>query len=143
MNNINLLIMSCLVNQINNIQPIHICISDKTGIFYNKSNEELVKKNGNIGGLSYTKSNDSKKTDNIISTTIDELIKINKINDIIMMKIDIEGGELNALKGSINVLKTNVIKNIIIEIFVLCTYQEQSYFLNHYNIMVYCENFQQ
>jgi FkbM family methyltransferase len=117
--NINILKMSCLLNKINNIQPINICISDKVGDFYNQSNAEFVKKCGNIGGLSFIKTNDniiSKTNDNIISTTIDEIIKINNIVDIIIMKIDIEGGELNALKGTTNTLKTNIIKNIIIEI---------------------------
>ena len=118
LDNINLLKMSCFINKINNIVPINMCISDKICDFYNKSNVELVKKCGNIGGLSFIKSTDKNTciNDNIISTTIDELIKINNISDIIIMKIDIEGGELNALKGATNALKTNIIKNIIIEI---------------------------
>jgi FkbM family methyltransferase len=117
-NNINILKMSCLINEINNIQPINICVSDKVGEFYSQSNSELVKKCGNIGGLSFIKSSQNiiESSEDIISTTIDEIIKINNIIDIIIMKIDIEGGELNALKGTMNTLKTNIIKNIIIEI---------------------------
>jgi len=117
--NIKLLRMSCLLNQINNIQSINMCVSDKSGLSYTKSNAELVEKYGNIGGLSFSKTTDniiSTTTDTIISTTIDEIIKINNIIDVIIMKIDIEGGELNALKGATNSLKTNIIKNIIIEI---------------------------
>ena len=46
----------------------------------------------------------------------DKLINEYGITDILIMKIDIEGYELNALKGSINTLKSNIIKNIIIEL---------------------------
>jgi len=119
--NINMLKISCLFNEIKNIEPINVCISNNVGEFHVKGNSELVKNCGNIGGLSFIKTTDNITFDSIInqpvtSTTIDEIIKINKIVDIIIMKVDIEGGELNALKGASNVLKTNIIKNIIIEI---------------------------
>ena len=120
-NNINILDISCYLNGINNIQTINVCISDKSGEIYEPGNKEFVTKVGNIGGLNYIKIKDNLNIDNltketIISITIDNLIKINNINDIIIMKVDIEGNELNSLKGALDTLKTNIIKNIIIEI---------------------------
>ena len=111
--NINLLKLSCGINNISNITLINKCISDKSGEFLEPANQKLVDKVKNIGGLSYKK---SENKGGILSTTIDELIDKNKITNILIMKIDIEGGELNALKGATKSLKTNIIKNIIIEI---------------------------
>lgn len=144
--NINMLNMSCLLNGIKNIQTLNLCVSEKIGQFYNSSNKEYAIKVGNIGGIAYSKVTDIKSSENIISTTIDELIKINNISDIVIMKIDCEGGELNILKGGSNTLKNNIIKNIIIEISpklnndsieILQILIENNYHL--YNIP-YCEN---
>jgi FkbM family methyltransferase len=113
--NINMLNMSCIANKITKINPINLAIADKLNENYYPSNKDFAQKIGNIGGLKYVKTL-QETTENILSTTIDELVKINKINDIIIMKIDIEGGELNALKGASKTLNENIIKNIIIEI---------------------------
>jgi FkbM family methyltransferase len=111
--NINLLKLSCGINNISNTTLINKVISDKPGESFETANQDLVDRVNNIGGLSYKKSENN--TD-ILSTTIDELIEKNKVTNILIMKIDIEGGELNSLKGATTTLKTNIIKNIIIEI---------------------------
>ena len=111
--NIHLLKLSCDINNISNITLSNKCISDKSYEYFKPKNQELVDKVGNIGGLSFT---NSKENSGVLSITIDELINKNKMNNILIMKIDIEGGELNALKGATNSLKSNIIKNIIIEI---------------------------
>lgn len=110
-NNINLLKKSIEINKINNIIPINICISNEE-TNYKEGNREIINRNGNIGGLTFLKC----KEGNIKSTTIENVINKYNINDILIMKIDIEGGELNALLGCINILKTNIIKYIFIEI---------------------------
>jgi FkbM family methyltransferase len=114
--NINMLNMSCIHNGINNIHPINAIISEKLGDVYKPANKEFAKSVNNIGGLSYAQTTDNITNDTAISTTIDEIIKIHNIEEVIIMKMDIEGGELNGLKGAINTLKTNIIKNVIIEI---------------------------
>lgn len=114
-NNINMLNISCKLNSINNIYTIYNAISDVENKYYEIGNQELVNKWGNIGGMSFIESIDNVNT-TVISNTIDNLITINNINNVILMKIDIEGGELKAIKGSCNTLKTDIIKNIIIEI---------------------------
>ena len=104
--------LSCQNNNINNIYPINICISDEIN-YYKPGNKDIVDSNGNIGGLTFIKTDNK---DGVISTTIDTFIINNSINNIIILKIDIEGGELNALKGATETLNSDIIKNIIIEI---------------------------
>lgn len=111
--NINLLELSCGINNISNVTLINKCIADKPEESFETANQDLIDRVNNIGGLSYKK---SKNNTGILSTTIDELIEKNKITNILIMKIDIEGGELNSLKGATTSLKTNIIKNIIIAI---------------------------
>jgi FkbM family methyltransferase len=110
--NINMLELSKKLNNVNNITTILNCISDEE-TYYVPSNQELVDKYKNIGGLAFAKTND---TSCIKSTTIDSLIKQHSISDVAIMKVDIEGGELNALKGAKETLKSTIVKNIIIEI---------------------------
>jgi len=110
--NIDMLKTSCQLNNIENIYPINMCISNEE-CHYKPGNRDIIDANGNIGGLNFIKSDN---INDVISTTIDLFISKNSIDNIIIMKIDIEGGELNALKGAINTLKTDIIKNIIIEI---------------------------
>jgi len=110
--NINMLSLSCKRNGLSNINLINKCISEKVS-YFKPSNKEFAESVGNIGGLSFEESNDMT---GVISTSIDSLISENKINRVLIMKIDIEGGELNALKGAIHTLNTNVVENIIIEI---------------------------
>jgi FkbM family methyltransferase len=110
--NINLLELSCKINKILNVTLIKKCISNDID-YYEPSNQDIVNKVKNIGGLSFKKSN---RNQGIISTTIDNIVTENNIKNVLIMKIDIEGGELNALKGSLNTLRSDIIQNIIIEI---------------------------
>ena len=110
--NIHMLSLSSYKNGLTNIKPIHKCIADQVSNF-KPSNKDIVNKVGNIGGMQYDKTTES--TD-IMSTTIDKLIKDNNITNVLIMKIDIEGGELNSLKGALNTLKSHIVDNIIIEI---------------------------
>jgi hypothetical protein len=49
------------------------------------------------------------------TVTIDNLVETTGINEISLLKIDIEGAEVLALKGAINTLTQKKIKNMIIE----------------------------
>ena len=110
--NITMMSLSCKRNELFNVNLFNNCISDKV-TYYKETNKEFVESIGNIGGMSFEESNN---IDGIISTTIDNLIDENKINNVLIMKIDIEGGELKALKGAVKTLNTNIVKNIIIEV---------------------------
>jgi hypothetical protein len=49
------------------------------------------------------------------TVTIDNLVETININEISLLKIDVEGAEVLALKGAINTLTQKKIKNMIIE----------------------------
>jgi FkbM family methyltransferase len=48
-------------------------------------------------------------------STIDQVVAENKIDNIFLLKIDAEGGELNVIKGAVKSLRLEIIKNIQIE----------------------------
>lgn len=110
--NIDKLNITCLINDIKNVNTYHNCVSDKN-TFYKMSNKDVIDKNGNIGALRFEETNDS---ENIHATSIklDDFIKENNIENIDLLKIDIEGGELKCLKGIQQNLKKNTVKNIIV-----------------------------
>jgi hypothetical protein len=49
------------------------------------------------------------------TVTIDNLVETININEISLLKIDVEGAEVLALKGAINTLTQKKIKNMVIE----------------------------
>jgi FkbM family methyltransferase len=49
------------------------------------------------------------------TVTIDNLVGTTGVNEISLLKIDIEGAEVLALKGAINTLTQKKIKNMVIE----------------------------
>lgn len=109
--NIDLLNKSLLSNNITNINTYEKIISDEE-VSYKAANNVTIF-GQNIGGLSFVKSENSSDDTSIL---LDNFIEENKIENIDLMKIDIEGGKLKALKGCIKSLNSNKIKNIIIEI---------------------------
>ena len=48
-------------------------------------------------------------------STIDQVVAENKIDNIFLLKIDTEGGELNVIKGALKSLRLGIIKNIQLE----------------------------
>ena len=109
-NNIKMLNESIILNNIDNIETFNYCIAESEDIFYKTS---LIHVH-NIGSMQVCECN--KDESNIISLKLDNFILNNNITNIDIIKIDIEGSELFCLKGLINTLKTDIIKNIIIEI---------------------------
>ena len=58
------------------------------------------------------------KTDEVEMTTIDEILSTRNIENVKVMKIDIEGYEFELLKGAKNSLKNKKITNMIIEVHI-------------------------
>lgn len=67
-----------------------------------------------------------KKQYTVQVTTLDLYVKSKNINDKICLKIDTQGFELEVLKGSLNLLKTNQIEVIIIELMLIEKYKNAS-----------------
>ena len=93
-----IIINSALSDKKENIL-LNICESDgASSVFY---------PNYNLLNLYYNSDRFKiKNTCRIKADTLDNQIKINKIDDIDFLKIDVQGYELNVLKGSINSLKS-------------------------------------
>ncbi|MFC6266934.1 FkbM family methyltransferase [Frigoriflavimonas asaccharolytica] len=97
-------------NNFNNIHLENLAISDEIGkleIFYD-DNENNV-------GMASAYLKDFNKKLSVDCTTLDEFVKENKILEIKLIKIDIEGGEYKALIGMQNVLK-NLKPTLIMEV---------------------------
>ena len=61
-------------------------------------------------------------------TTIDNFVKINSIQQIDILKIDVQGAEHKVLSGAKNAIKSGVIKMIYMEIILRPAYQGQIHF---------------
>ena len=109
-----LLKMNINKNKINNIKIKKLALHNMDNVFldFEIKSDSLTK----------LKRNNKNKSKNKIKTIkLDTYCHKNKINDISVIHIDIEGGELNALKGSSNILSKN--KNDAPDIvFEYCTY---------------------
>jgi len=104
------------VNNYDNIFIINKCISDFNNETFEKANFDAVSKNKNIGALQYEKKNAILNYgDSVKSITLDTFIKSQNINEIQLLKIDIEGGEKRLLLGLKENLQKKNIKYIIFE----------------------------
>ena len=80
------------INQANNIIPFKMAIDGREtqASFLNKGGGSLLVDKGNI---------------DVKTTTIDKFIKDNEVSHVDFIKMDIEGAELGALRGSMNTIK--------------------------------------
>lgn len=106
--------LNCKLNDVHNIILYHNAVFDQNekeieffeGIFSTVIEEFLP-------DLGYPE--DKVHKISVKSITIDSLVDIEKIDQIDLLKIDIEGGEILALKGAMTTLEKKKIKNIIVE----------------------------
>lgn len=103
------------------------------GISNKQSKQTLYTDNDGSGMASLTKRNleyrniHMDKSEEVNLTTIDIFCKQNKINQIDFLKLDIEGFELDALNGGIELINKNAIKYIQFE-FGGCNIDTRTYF---------------
>lgn len=127
--------LSCQLNNLipgSNIELLNRAVSDKDGTlieFYEKHSMSTMSKEflTNISNNIITNENARE----IVSTmTIDALIETKSIDEISLIKIDVEGAEVLVLKGAINTLNRRKVKNIIIEYHSLENYDYSINLLN-------------
>lgn len=90
------------LNKCLNVTPVNFAVSDDVGSGSIYENLDI-----NRGAASLMKKNDEQNFFKIPIITLDKFLVDNKINDINLVKMDIEGYELNALKGMKSFLKIN------------------------------------
>jgi FkbM family methyltransferase len=74
----------------------------------------LYNSGSDIGSV-YPNDNSTDSVDEIVVTTLDQYSQENDIKNILLLKIDVEGAELDILNGSINLIADNAIKFIQFE----------------------------
>jgi len=128
------------------ICPLNLAVSNYTGkkkFFCNSNNEtnsllESCKLNSEIDDLIKTVN-----TIEVDTITIDDVVKQYGISQIDVLKMDIQGGELDALKGAVETLRRGRVSIIYIEIEFVHIYENQplfldiANFLNNYNFGLY------
>lgn len=129
-------------NKHNFIKPINAAVSDKVGYAtlhvnsMDATNSLLPSETTNSYIDDLTKSVDKV---NVETVTIDQVCIDNKIDCIDILKVDVQGGGLEVLKGAVESLKNNKIKLIYIEIEFIQIYKNQplmfelTEFLKKYN----------
>ena len=100
------------INNLSNLKIINNVLYSKSNLKFKLEYSNLTKKKSDEGEMRIIidkiKNNKSKK-----SISIDDYCKINKINFIDLIHIDVEGVENEIIKGSSQMLKNNKIENII------------------------------
>ncbi len=110
-----------------------------TDLFLNNSSlTNSLLKSSNIQ-TSFSKAQETKGKITVVTNTIDNFCNENKINHIHILKIDVQGADLEVLKGSQQMLEEQKIDLIFIEVEFIQLYENQglfhdiSSFLNSHN----------
>jgi FkbM family methyltransferase len=114
---------NCKLNNLlfpgSNVLLINKAISDKDDItteFYEKHSMSTMLKEFLTNLSSTILTNQDELNKRVVRTiTIDNLVETTGVNEISLLKIDVEGAEVLALKGAINALTQKKIKNMVIE----------------------------
>lgn len=120
------------VSEYSNIKAFNIAIGDSEGVKKFNSNTfsatnsflETHEKASDIWGKGMLDT--IEKTD-VAITTLDNFVKKNGINQIDILKIDVQGYEFNVIEGAKHLISTNNIKLIYLEIIIMPTYKEQKH----------------
>ncbi|HEU4444686.1 MAG TPA: FkbM family methyltransferase [Nitrososphaeraceae archaeon] len=115
--------LNCQLNSLPpgpNLVLLNKAVSDKDDSlveFYEKHSISTLSKEflTNISKEIITKENEEQSKTMVRTITIDKLVETENVNEISLMKIDVEGAEGLVLKGAIDTLNNRKVKNMIIE----------------------------
>lgn len=127
---IDLIKKSIIKNNIKNVKIEQCCITDK-----GDETVYLHKRDKNIGATRIVRSITDIKTTTL---TLDQLFKKYDLNNIHLIKIDIEGYEPVVINNSIDLLKSKIVKNFVLEITPLT--HENKYTKAYNNVKKMLEN---
>jgi FkbM family methyltransferase len=110
LNNIEFLKRNIELNDATNIHIVDKAVSNKSGKYCFYTREAF-----GHHGLQRKHVTKICKTDLLNTITLDEFCTLHNVSEVSVLKIDIEGSELNALEGFKNYLEQNKVKIIIFE----------------------------
>ena len=128
-----------------NNKAIGSSISNNQSMYITKNSgsSSLLKPEKNANILWEGNPLEFKKKVNVKTTTIDLYCKNNNIKNIHLLKIDVQGSELDVLKGAEQILKDGRVKLIFTEISIAPNYKEQTdldvliNYLKKYNFQIF------
>ena len=124
----------------NKIIPLKLALSNYVGFHELKHHKAVEAGNSGATIESYYSETSS-------ASTYKETVLVDTVDDIIsrfgarptLLKIDTDGNELNILKGSVQLLKSKSVKNILIEVSSVEERIETINFLSEFNYLIYSE----
>lgn len=128
--------LSANVQDIPAVTPLNNAVTDKNEtvtLHVNKKHDTNFLLASNQAGISADKLVETVSTQDVEGITIDRLAKEHGLSRIDILKMDIQGGELNALKGTTNLLPT--ISLIYTEVYFIQQYKEQPHFVDIYQYL--------
>lgn len=105
----NTLLKNIEINELNNVYPVQQIVSDSVG-------KERIYFSGINNTAASSVVVETEDYEDIPTITLDQFCKEKNIEFIDLIKIDVEGYEMNVLKGLSEMLKTNRIKHMFIEV---------------------------
>jgi FkbM family methyltransferase len=95
------------------LERLHVvrgALSNKTG-----NVKRVVTDGGNFGGVGIPRADWKGKTETVVARTLDEALQKIQGFDVLAMKLDVEGHELQVLQGAVDLLKAGRIRHILME----------------------------
>lgn len=126
---------NCNLNKLSNVTLINAAISDQDNIateFYERDSMSTMHKEFLLDfGIGGEKENIARSQ--VMTRTLDSIIQNANLSKISLLKLDIEGEEIQALTGATNSLSQKKIENMLIEYHSLSNYDQLRTLLDRYN----------
>lgn len=125
---------NCNLNKLSNVTLINAAISDQDNTvteFYERDSMSSMQKESLLDfGIDGEKENITGSQ--IVMRTLDSIIQDTNVNKISLLKLDVEGAEILALKGTSNSLSQKKIENMLIEYHTLANYDQLRTLMDQY-----------
>ncbi len=119
------------VGQLRNVKVYDKAVTDSSGkrtFFVNENADTNSLYKSQETGLSSDKQAENKYSIEVDAVSLNDFCREEKIQKIDILKMDIQGGELGALKGATNLLEKKQISLLYLEAFFIPQYQDQPLF---------------
>lgn len=128
--------VNCRLNKLSNITLVNAAVSDQDNTiaeFYERDSMSTMLKGFLLDFGIGVGGKESVMRRQVRTRTLDSIIESANLNEISLLKLDIEGAEILALKGASNSLDQKKIKNMLIEYHSLPNYDQLRSLMKRYN----------